>query len=192
MKLNQKHVLVCDCEGTMPIDGEALAKACGRGAEAEGDLKVATHLCRRQIEEFQRVAGIAAEADETLLVACTQEAPLFLETGDDMPHAPRMAFTNIREKAGWSDAGKDKTAGTNLTAKMAALLSEAAMDLAGARSVSMKSDGTALVLGRGDDAVQAAKTLARKLNVTLILEGAQDVPPPPVMDIPIFAGKRST
>ncbi|HAD86246.1 MAG TPA: hypothetical protein DCG48_02690, partial [Rhodospirillaceae bacterium] len=74
MKLNQKHVLVCDCEGTMPIDGEALAKACGRGAEAEGDLKVATHLCRRQIEEFQRVAGIAAEADETLLVACTQEA----------------------------------------------------------------------------------------------------------------------
>ena len=29
MKLNQKHVLVCDCEGTMPIDGEALAKADG-------------------------------------------------------------------------------------------------------------------------------------------------------------------
>lgn len=189
MKLNQKHVLVCDCEGTMPIDGEALAKACGQGDAAEGDLKVATHLCRRQIEEFQRVAGIAAEADETLLVACTQEAPLFLETGDDLPHAPRMAFTNIREKAGWSDAGKDKKAGGNLTAKMAALLSEAAMDLAGARSVSMKSDGTALVLGRGDDAIQAAKTLARKLNVTLILEGASEVPPPPVMDIPIFAGK---
>ena len=189
MKLNQKQVLVCDCEGTMSIDGKALAKACGQGAEAATDLKVATHLCRRQIEEFQRVATAAGQADEGLLVACTQEAPLFLETIDDLNAPPRMAFTNIREKAGWSDAAKDKKAATNLTAKMAALLNEAAMDMAGARSVSMKSDGTALVLGRGDDAVQAAKTLARKLNVTLILEGAQDVPPPPVMDIPIFAGK---
>ena len=169
----------------MSIDGKALAKACA----GDGDLKVATHLCRRQVEEFQRVAGAAGQAGETVLVACTQEAPLFLETVDEMDAAPAMAFTNIREKAGWSDAAKDKKAQTNLTAKMAALLNEAAMDLAGARSVSMKSDGVTLVLGRGEDAVEAARKLAGRLNVTLVLEGAKDVPPPAVMEFPVFAGK---
>ncbi len=189
MKLNEKHVLVCDCEGTMSIDGKALAKACGQDTGADSDLKVATHLCRRQVEEFQRVAGIAGQAGETLLVACTQEAPLFLETLDEMDTAPAIAFTNIREKAGWSDAAKDKKAATNLTAKMAALLNEAAMDLAGAHSVSMKSSGVTLVLGKGEDAVEAARKLAGRLNVTLVLEGAKDVPPPAVMEFPVFAGK---
>ena len=189
MKLNEKHILVCDCEGTMSIDGKALAKACAQGGTADGDLKVATHLCRRQVEEFQRVAGTAGQAGETVLVACTQEAPLFLETLDEMDAAPAIAFTNIREKAGWSDAAKDKKAQTNLTAKMAALLNEAAMDLAGARSVSMKSDGVTLVLGKGEDAIAAARKLAGRLNVTLVLEGAKDVPPPAVMEFPVFAGK---
>ncbi|PIW29726.1 MAG: 4Fe-4S ferredoxin [Rhodospirillales bacterium CG15_BIG_FIL_POST_REV_8_21_14_020_66_15] len=193
MKLNRKNVLVCDCEGTMTIDGRALAKACAQGGDADGDLRVATHLCRRQIEEFQRVAGAAGQAGETLLVACTQEAPLFLETGNEMDAPPALAFTNIREKAGWSaDApgkSKDKKASTNLTAKMAALLNEAAMDWAGARSVSMKSEGVTLVLGRGEDAIEAAKKLAGRLNVTLVLEGAQDVQPPAVMEFPVFKGK---
>jgi ferredoxin len=193
MKLNQKHVLVCDCEGTMTIDGKALAKACAPGDEknggADGDLTVATHLCRRQIEEFQRVAKTAGAAGDTVLVACTQEAPLFLETVDEMDTPPALAFTNIREKAGWSDASKDKKASSNLTAKMAALLNEAAMDLAGARSVTMKSDGVVLVLGKGEDAIDAAATLAQKLNVTVILDGAKDVTPPAVMEFPVFAGK---
>ncbi|MEQ8504283.1 MAG: 4Fe-4S dicluster domain-containing protein [Rhodospirillales bacterium] len=189
MKLNQKHVLVCDCEGTMTIDGKALAKACAQGGGAEGDLAVATHLCRRQVEEFQRVAGNAVKAGDSVLVACTQEAPLFLETADEMDTAPALAFTNIREKAGWSDAAKDKKASSNLTAKMAALLNEAAMDLAGARSVTMKSDGVALVLGRGEDAIDAARKLSQHLNVTLVLENAKDVHPPAVMEVPVFAGK---
>ena len=149
----------------------------------------ATHLCRRQVEEFQRVAGIAGQAGETLLVACTQEAPLFLETLDEMDTPPAIAFTNIREKAGWSDAAKDKKSSINMTAKMAALLNEAAMDLAGAHSVSMKSSGVTLVLGKGEDAVEAARKLAGRLNVTLVLEGTKDVPPPAVMEFPVFAGK---
>ena len=102
MKLNGKEVLVCNCEGTMTIDGKALAKACqggdkkGGGKKAE-ELSVASHLCRTQIEEFQRLAGQGSE----LLVACTQEAPLFLETLDEMGEdAPAAQFVNIREKAG--------------------------------------------------------------------------------------------
>lgn len=189
MKLNEKRVLVCDCEGTMTIDGKALAKACGGD-----DLAPATHLCRVQIEEFQRQAADAARAGEALIVACTQEAPLFIETLDDMGEgAPDARFVNIREKAGWSAAApgksKDKGAARNLTAKMAALLSEAAMDLQAANSVTMTSDGIALVLGRDDKALDAARKLSRNLNVTVVLESAKDVTPPTVMDVPVFAGK---
>jgi len=63
MKLNDKEVLVCNCEGTMDIDGKALAKACLGGAQKttkknskSGNLDVASHLCRTQLDEFQRLA----------------------------------------------------------------------------------------------------------------------------------------
>lgn len=183
MKLNGQQVLVCDCEGTMAIDGKALAKAC----DGDGELTVATHLCRRQIEEFQRQAGDGAP----LLVACTQEAPLFLETLDEMGEAsPAVRFTNIRETAGWSEAaGGGKQATTNLTAKMAALLNEAAMDLEPARSVTLKSDGVALVLGHDETALKAAQKLAERLDVTVILDQPGEVVPPAVMNVPVFAGK---
>ena len=72
MKLNDKEVLVCNCEGTMDIDGKALAKACLGGAQKttkknskSGNLDVASHLCRTQLDEFQRLA----DASDGLLVA---------------------------------------------------------------------------------------------------------------------------
>ena len=37
MKLRGRKVLVCGCEATMPLDGEALAKGCG------ADESVAMH-----------------------------------------------------------------------------------------------------------------------------------------------------
>ena len=69
MKLNGKEVLVCNCEGTMTIDSKALAKACqgsdkkGGGKKAE-ELSVASHLCRTQIEEFQRLGDGARAVGE--------------------------------------------------------------------------------------------------------------------------------
>ncbi len=196
MKLNDQEVLVCTCEGTMAIDAKALGKACGG---EKGKLEIASHLCRTQIEEFQR----RAKESDQLLVACTQEAPLFLEVLDGMQEAltddspdrdkksqvPAIRFTNIREKAGWSkDAKKKAPQKTNLTAKMAALLAEAALDIEDAGSVSMQSEGVLLVLGRDSNALDAAKALSTRLDVTVILEPGSDVPPPRLMDVPVFAG----
>ena len=72
MKVGGKRCLVCDCEGTMPLDGAALARALGSAAEPV----VHHQLCRRQID----AVGAAAAGGEALLIACTQEAPLFAET----------------------------------------------------------------------------------------------------------------
>lgn len=192
MKLNDKEVLVCNCEGTMDIDGKALAKACqgsdkkGGGKKAE-ELSVASHLCRTQIEEFQRLAGQGSE----LLVACTQEAPLFLETLDEIGEdAPAAQFINIREKAGWSkDASGKSPRKTDMTAKMAALLAEAALDLEAATSVTMISGGVLLVIGNDDRALEAAKKVASRLDVTVVLEPGSGVQPPALMDVPVFTGR---
>ncbi|MAF95789.1 MAG: 4Fe-4S ferredoxin [Rhodospirillaceae bacterium] len=186
MKLNGKEVLVCNCEGTMTIDGKALAKACQGGDKKGGELNVASHLCRTQIEEFQRLAG-QESGGSGLLVACTQEAPLFLETLEEMgENAPAAQFVNIREKAGWS---RDATKKTPATAKMAALLAEAALDLEAATSVTMISGGVLLVLGNDDRALEAAKKVASRLDVTVILEPGSGVQPPASMEVPVFTGR---
>ena len=74
MHLRGRRVLVCDCEKTMPLNAERLNAAC-RAVGASGDLELNTQLCRGQLANFQR----ALQGAEPLLVACTQEAPLFAE-----------------------------------------------------------------------------------------------------------------
>ena len=181
MKLNGKDVFVCTCEDTMTIDADALAKGLG----ADGVLRPARNLCRVELDRFSD----DAKAADRILVACTQEAPLFLdaleELGDDAPEAD---FLNIREMAGWSEAGRSKKADKNVTAKMAALIREAALDLREATSVSMISGGVVLVLGRDDTAIEAARKLSARMDVTVILAGGADVSPPDVMDMPVFTG----
>jgi len=177
MKINGKDVLVCDCEGTMALEPKALAKACG-----EKNLVLNTHLCRAQIENFRG----AAKPGARLLVACTQEAPLFLETADGLDGASDnpadIQFTNIRERAGWSkEAAK-------AAPKIAALLAEAAMDMAPASSVEMESGGVVLVLGRDEAAIEAAKQVASRLDVTVLLADAAGVLPPRLMDVAVFTG----
>jgi ferredoxin len=174
MKINGKEVLVCNCEDTMAVDAKALAKALG-GAE----LTVHRHLCRAQLEVFER----AASEGGPLLVACTQEAPLFQETLDGMDSAPLARFTNIREHAGWSTEGK------KAMPKMAALLAEAALDLEPATVVTMKSGGSLLVIGSDEAALEAAAQVAGRLDVTVLLTAADGgIMPPRIMDVPVFTG----
>ena len=179
MKLNGKDVFVCSCEDTMALDADALAKACG----GDGALKAARHLCRVELDRFIDEAGKA----DHILVACTQEAPLFLDALEELgDKAPTAEFLNIREKAGWSDGGRNGD--KNVTAKMAALIKEASIDLRETTSVSMISSGIVLVLGRDDHAIDAARKLADRMDVTLVLEGGATISPPDVMDMPIFMG----
>jgi hypothetical protein len=177
MELNGKKILVCDCERTMPLDGAAIAKGCGGGA-----LALETHLCRSQIDNFRA----AAAAGRPLVVACTQEAPLFQETLDAIDDAPPASFVNIRERAGWSAEAK------SAMPKIAALLAEAAIDIPPASSVTLSSAGICLVYGRDETAIDAARQLAGRLDVTVLLPRPGEVYAPPVMDVPIFQGRVSS
>src|SRR5690349_17688336 len=113
MELGGKKILVCNCEQTMPLDAGALARACG----APGSLAIHHHLCRAGIDGFHA----ACATGDPVLVACTQEAPLFRELQQERHPETVLSFTNIRERAGWSAETADATP------KIAALLAAAAI-----------------------------------------------------------------
>lgn len=174
LKVNGRRLMVCNCEGTMEIDGDKL-KSCLGG---DDDLTVFNHLCRAQIESFER----AVDQDGPLLVACTQEAPLFREVAEEHGGGD-MVFTNIRERAGWAEAKGDALP------KMAALLAEGAYAAKPAGSVPIHSDGVCLVYGAGQAAMDVANELADRLSVSLILTDADDVMPANVVNVPVYKGR---
>ena len=190
MEIKGRKVLICDCEHTMTLDGKALAKACGATWD-DGD-QVNTQLCRVQIDNL-RAAGIG---DQDLLIACTQEAPLFEETlaalvdegggeedaSEEDDGAFHARYVNIRERAGWSKEA-DKAG-----PKIAALLAEAAVEVAPAPTITLESQGVCLVYGRDEVALDAARQLAGRLDVTLLLSRPEEIVPPRIMDVPIFKG----
>ena len=114
MKIAGRRCLVCDCEGTMALDGAALARGLGSSVEPV----VHHQLCRRQLAQVQDAATAGVE----LLIGCTQEAALFEES---LANGPPVTFVNIRERAGWSAEGAQSGP------KIAALLAEAALAIHG-------------------------------------------------------------
>ena len=176
MELSGKKVLVCNCEGTMALDGKALAKACGAA-----EPRINNQLCRAEIENFEQ----ALSDGQPVLVACTQEAPYFTETLEKRNASVPISFTNIRERAGWSEAGEAALP------KIAALLAEAALDVPGTGSVTLKSEGRVLVYGRDETAIEAAKQLSGRVDPTVLLKEPGEILPPRLSDVLIFRGTIS-
>jgi ferredoxin len=165
-------VVACSCEGTMPLDEGALGRGCG------GSLRTADHLCRRQLDVVRTLLDTGAP----LTIGCTQEAPLFSEIADEMGAADRVAFANVREQAGWS---KDAAAAGP---KMAALLAAAAEAAPPVPLVTMRSEGVALVYGRDEVAIEAARRLADALDITVLLTRPGEIVPPRRTGFPVLQG----
>jgi len=168
---DDRIVLICSCEDTMPLADGTVRKAC-RGAE----VKTARQLCRAELDRFRD----AAASGRPVTVACTQEAPLFAETAGEA--AEGMLFANIRETAGWSNDAA--AAGP----KMAALIAAAAEPLPATPFVPLTSEGVILVYGRDERAIEAARLLEAQLDVTVLLTRPQDVAPARVTAFPVVRG----
>jgi ferredoxin len=171
MKIGGKRCLVCDCEGTMRLEPGALAQALSSVVEPV----VHHQLCRAQLDRVPEAGG------EPLLIACTQEAPLFAETLAALEAMP-PTFVNIRERAGWSEEG------AQAAPKIAALLAEALVEAEPAPVLTLKSEGRCLVIGTDETALAAAQQLAPRLAVSLLLVRDGGLLPPRVMAFPILAG----
>ena len=159
MDLDGTTVLVCNCEGSMAIDGDTLSKACG----AKTGCSVATSLCRSQSSDLAAAMLEAKDHDKALLIACTQETAVFetiaQDNGCSVP-----ATVNIRELAGWSDES------TESAPKMAASIKQASEQRNLSHSLTLKSSGRCLIYadaGRPNGGADAALTLGARLNGSL-------------------------
>lgn len=174
MKLNGRTVLLCSCEGTMPLDAAALGKACGQAAPT-----ISHQLCRAERDRLARAAGTAGP----LLIACTQERAVFEETVEEAGGDPdALTLVNIRERAGWSAEA------AAAAPKIAALLAEATLTRPETPLVGLTSAGVALVYGRDETAIEAARQLADRLDVTVLLDRPGAVLPPASTDFPVLKG----
>ena len=168
-----RRLLICSCEGTMPLDADAIRRGC------RGEVTAATQLCGAELGRFK---AIAAE-DGPLTVACTQQAALFSQVAAENNRANSIQFANIRETAGWS--GDADRAGP----KMAALLAAAAEVAAPAPMVQLESSGVILIYGRDEAAIEAGDLLKEHLDVTVLIAPPAMVAPPRSVDFPIAKGR---
>lgn len=164
--------IVCSCEETMPLHGETVAKAC------RSKVRTADHLCRKELDLFRAILG----QDSQVTVACTQEAPLFEETAEEMGYAGRLTFANTRELAGWSSEA------ARAGPKTAALIAAAAVGMPPIQIASLESKGVALVYGRDETAIAIARRLAGSLDVTVLLTRPGEVTPAATTDFPVVRG----
>jgi ferredoxin len=172
----RRRIFVCSCEGTMPLDQEGIARGCARALPG-ASVEAARQLCRAEIERFSAALG-----EGHLLVACTQEAPLFSERAESAGHRGRLDFVNLREQAGWSAEAKAATP------KIAALIAAAAVPMPETAIVSYVSEGVTLVYGRDETAIEAAEALENRLNLTVLLTRPGEVPPPRTTRFPVLKG----
>jgi ferredoxin len=162
----EKTLLLCDCLGSQTVDATALSNATGLGCS-----KVFRSLCTDQID-----VAAAAITSGNVTIACQQERRRFEDLAEELGlDAP--GFVDIRDRAGWhGDAG-------DAAPKMAALVSEAHLPAPAPRVLDVVSEGTCLVFGPADLALEVADTLADTLAVTVLLAAGSDVSIDPRFDV---------
>ena len=148
--------LLCNCNRTMQIDAKAIAGALGENRTPD----VQSEMCRQHLAAFES----AVKSGDDLLVACTQEAPLFTALHAELGGTAEIRFVNLRETGGWSDEGRQASP------KMAALL--AAADVPEPEPVpvvSYEAGSELLIVGRGATVLPWAERLAEQMSVTVLM-----------------------
>ena len=144
-----KKLLICDCLGSQRVDPDAITSATGVVCS-----RIHSSLCMDQI-------NLAAKAmsDGDVMIACQQESQRFTQLAEELD-LPVPDFVDLRDRSGWSDQGAKSGP------KMAALVAEAMLDNPLPKSVDVVSEGTCLIIGSTEVAIQAANDLAGALGLS--------------------------
>ncbi|HEY4833689.1 MAG TPA: 4Fe-4S ferredoxin, partial [Bradyrhizobium sp.] len=168
-----RHLLICSCDDTMPLDTDTVPRGC------RCEATTAANLCRAELDRFRAIAA----QDTPLTVACTQEARLFSDVAAESGRKTPIQFANIRESAGWSSEAD--RAGP----KMAALLAAATEPIPAVPFIELESAGVILICGRDEMAAEAANLLKDHLDVTVLIEPPAAIVPPRISEFPVARGK---
>ena len=175
MTLRDKELHLCNCNGTLPLDAEALARVL----ELAGPLPVHTQLCQKELAAF------AEKSRGDVVVACTQESRRIGDAVGEGGRTQQLSFVNIREAAGWSAEGRAATP------KIAALLAAAALpEPEPVPRITFHSEGRLLLVGPAAAALRWADALREQLAVSVLITGqAKGSELPPERSYPVYSGK---
>ena len=174
MSLADKKLHLCSCNGTMPLDAAAIARALA----LDSAPPIRTVLCQKELAAF------ADNAAGDVVVACTQEARLFGDVAEETGRTQTIRFVNIRESAGWSAEAPAATP------KIAALLALAGLpEPDPVPTVTYRSGGQLLIVGPAEAALHWAGVLARQLAVTVLVTGRTSGSELPAQrSFPVYSG----
>ena len=165
MDIDNNKVLICNCENTMEIDGEAISKACSSASKCD----VYDNLCGTQLDLVLEQLKTTKENNKNLFIACTQEQHTFEQLAEENNLDAPKTF-NIREYAGWSKENK------NLTPKISSLINSSIKSTKQTPSLTIESSGRCFVYvdaSNGDDSLEIAADFCQKLSshlgVTLMI-----------------------
>ena len=175
MSLAGKNLHLCSCNGTVPLDAAALARALA----LPDTPSVQSMLCQKELAAF------AGRADGDVVVACTQEARLFGDVAEEGGRTQTIRFVNLRETGGWSSEAN------SATPKIAALLALAGLpEPEPVARVAYRSEGRLLIVGPAEAALQWAGALSAELGVTVLVTGrAAGAELPAARDFPVYSGR---
>ena len=125
-------------------------------------------------KEVEKAAEEIVKDD--VIFACGQEIERFRDLAAEL-EVPEPAFIDLRDRAGWSADPADKSA------KMAALLAEAALDLGQEKSIDISSEGTCFVFGHPEAVIRAADRLKDSLALTLLFSDPSEAPDSRAYDV---------
>lgn len=152
-------LILCDCSGSQKIDRKSLGNASGLECS-----RVHTALCTRELGD---AAALIKRGDA--IVACLQERQVFEELAEEL-EVETLDFVDLRDRAGWSENGADSAP------KMAALVADSRLQAPPIKLFDIHSDGQCLILGPEAVALDAAAQLSEVLNVTVLLDRADELP----------------
>lgn len=158
--------LTCTCLGSLAPDTGALTRA---GVAPFGE--VVTELCGADLAHLGLALEEVAATDAALVIGCRRKEAFFRDVlaGSGIDLSP--GFVDVHAHALWSDEAD--RAGP----KLAALHARTAVDLPAVATVSYESGGVALILGSDDAALDLARALQGRLDVTVLLHpGAEALP----------------
>jgi len=175
MTLRDTELHLCNCNGTLPLDAQALARVL----ELAGPLPLHTQLCQKELAAF------AEGSRGDVLVACTQESRRIADALGESGRTQQLTFVNIREAAGWSAEGGAATP------KIAALLAAAALpEPEPVPRITFRSEGRLLIIGPAAAALRWADALDEQLAVSVLITGpAKGGELPPERSYPIYSGE---
>ena len=170
MDIINNKILICNCEKTMNIDGNALAKACS----SETGCTVHQNLCGSETHIVLDQLKESLNTNKSLSIGCTQEQKTFNQIAEENNFEAPKTF-NIREFAGWSHEGEKSIP------KISSLINSSLKVNKQTPSITLESTGRCFVYvdnNKGGNPIEVAYDLCKKLSshlgVTLMINNIKD------------------